>query len=167
MKYAIVYSSQTGNTALLAEKIKSCLPAQELIYTGAPDIKAIEADFIFVGFWTDKGSCDETIADFLKNLRDKDIFLFGTAGFGGSSAYFSQILHRVMLNLDSSNQIAGTYMCQGKMPLSVRERYEAMAAIDPDKAQPMLANFDKALSHPDESDLEYLESAVKKALPVL
>lgn len=164
MKYSIVYSSQTGNTAMLAEHIQHFLPENDILYIGVPDEKATEADLIFVGFWTDKGSCDETIGSFLSGLRDKDVFLFGTAGFGGSSAYFSQILHRVIMNLDHSNEIAGTYMCQGKMPLSVRQRYEALAETDPEKVQPMLDNFDKALSHPNELDLEYLESAIKVVL---
>ncbi len=32
MSYAIVYSSQTGNTAQLATHIKHILPAKELVY---------------------------------------------------------------------------------------------------------------------------------------
>ena len=28
----------------------------------APDAKALDADTIYVGFWTDKGSCDEALA---------------------------------------------------------------------------------------------------------
>ena len=54
-------------------------------------------------------------------------------------------------------------MCQGKMPMSVRQRYENM------KKQPlhlpnldaMIENFDKALSHPDADDLEQLKQAVR------
>ena len=54
-------------------------------------------------------------------------------------------------------------MCQGKMPLSVRQRYEAMKA-QPDHApnlDALIENFDKALSHPDAADLEQLKQAVK------
>ena len=31
-------------------------------------------------------------SDFLKQLRGKQVFLFGTAGFGGSEEYFNKIL---------------------------------------------------------------------------
>lgn len=39
-------------------------------------------------------------------------------------------------------------MCQGKMPMSVRQRYEQMAQKQPEKFIPMIENFDQALSHP-------------------
>ena len=61
------------------------------------------------------------------------------------------------------NTVIGSFMCQGKMPMSVRQRYENM------KKQPlhlpnldaMIENFDKALSHPDADDLERLKQAVR------
>ena len=65
MSYSIVYSSRTGNTALLAQTIRDSLPAGDCLYFGAPDARALEADTIYVGFWTDKGTCDESIANFL------------------------------------------------------------------------------------------------------
>ena len=51
----------------------------------------MEADTLYVGFWTDKGKADESSSDFLKQLRGKQVFLFGTAGFGGSEEYFNKI----------------------------------------------------------------------------
>ena len=111
----------------------------------------------------DKGKADESSSDFLKQLRGKQVFLFGTAGFGGSKEYFNKILKAVQKELHSSNTVIGSFMCQGKMPMSVRQRYENM------KKQPlhlpnldaMIENFDKALSHPDADDLERLKQAVK------
>lgn len=160
MKYAIVYSSKTGNTARLAQTIRDTLPAGDCLYFGAPDPAACAADLLFVGFWTDKGQADETLTAFLQTLQGKQVFLFGTAGFGGSQAYFDKILTQVQGSLDPSNTVVGRYMCQGKMPASVRARYVAMAAQQPEKWQPMIDNFDRALSHPDEADLEGLRSAV-------
>lgn len=48
MKYAVVYSSVTGNTEKLAEVIKNKVGQ---CYFGKPCDEAIEADVIFVGFW--------------------------------------------------------------------------------------------------------------------
>ncbi len=160
MQYAIVFSSQTGNTAKLAQRIQRILPPEKLIYYGAPAAEAVQADLLFVGSWTDKGTCSPEITEFLKGLENKRVYLFGTAGFGGSSAYFSQIGNRMAQNLPSGNILLGYYLCQGKMPPSVRTRYEAMAQTDPQKAKPMLENFDRALSHPNEADLDALEKAV-------
>lgn len=158
MSYAIVYSSRTGNTAMLAKAIEQVLPAGGCLYTGAPNAKALAADTIYVGFWTDKGSCDESIAQFLKELTGQKVFLFGTAGFGGESRYFAQILDRVQQNLGSGVSVIGTYMCQGKMPQAVRDRYLTM--VDSPKRTEFLQNFDRALQHPDGQDLAALQSLV-------
>lgn len=163
MSYAIVFSSKTGNTRLLADTLRASLPQNECTYFGAPAPEALEAETLYIGFWTDKGHADDTLTAFLQTLKGKRIFLFGTAGFGGSAPYFEKILAATGKALDGSNTVIGSFMCQGKMPMSVRQRYEAM------KAQPahipnldaLIENFDKALSHPDAADLEQLKQAVK------
>lgn len=164
MNYAIVYCSRTGNTALLAERLKHCLPASQLVYAGPPSDEALKADVLFVGSWTDKGTCCPEIAQFLHTLNKKQVYLFGTAGFGGDPAYFARISKRFQENLPAGNTLLGNYFCQGKMPPSVRTRYEAIAQTDPEKAAPMLENFDRALTHPDETDLNELEKAVSEIL---
>lgn len=163
MRYAIVYSSRTGNTALLAQAIREALPGEECLYFGPPDPQALAADRIYAGFWTDKGSCDETVAAFLQSLpAGKEVYLFGTAGFGGSAVYFDKILDAAAANLPAGVRVAGRYMCQGRMPQAVRTRYEAMP--DSPRRQAMLDNFDAALSHPDADDLDRLCRAVTAAL---
>ena len=158
MSYAIVYSSRTGNTALLAQTIRDALPQRECRYFGAPSAEALEAETIYIGFWTDKGTCDEETAQFLKGLTNQKVFLFGTAGFGGAPAYYNQILDRVKASLGKDIHVTGTYMCQGKMPEAVRARYQAME--DSPRRTAMLQNFDQALNHPDEQDLARLKTAV-------
>lgn len=136
------------------------------MYFGEPseDISGLleDADIIYAGFWTDKGSCSAEMEQFLGTLAGRKVFLFGTAGFGGAKEYFDRILDRVASFLPADSTVAGRYMCQGKMPLSVRKRYEAMLEQNPDdgRMQGMIRNFDSALSHPDEADLERLKDAV-------
>ena len=113
MSYAIVFSSKTGNTKLLADTLHNCLPQADCYYFGSPNPAAMEADTLYVGFWTDKGKADESSSDFLKQLRGKQVFLFGTAGFGGSEEYFNKILKTVQKDLHSSNTVLGSLMCQG------------------------------------------------------
>ena len=164
MKNAIVFSSRTGNTALLAETLRDLVP--DCCYFGAPDPAALEADRIYVGFWTDKGSCDGDSAAFLKTVTSQQVFLFGTAGFGGDPDYFAGILKKTVKYLKHPENLAGTYMCQGKMPMTVRQRYEKLQAghIPVPNLQSMLENFDRALSHPDSGDLNGLREAVTKTL---
>lgn len=96
-------------------------------------------------------------------MNGKQIFLFGTAGFGGREEYFNKILKAVQRSLDKSNTVFGSFMCQGKMPMSVRQRYEDMKQqpIHLPNLDAMIENFDQALTHPDAEDLERLKQAVK------
>ena len=143
----IHYFSQTGNTKLLGDFLKDNINDSKTIY---------------VGFWTDKGNADKDTAELLPKLKNKKIFLFGTAGFGGSEAYFARILGNVKKLIDESNTLVGEYMCQGRMPDAVRARYVKM------KEQPdhmpnldvLIENFDRALSHPDAADLDNLRKMV-------
>lgn len=164
MTYSIVYSSKTGNTKMLADALHQALPADDCLYFGAPDAQALAAERIYIGFWTDKGTCDAETAAFLAQLTHQEIFLFGTCGFGGGVAYFEQILARVRDLLPESVQLVGSYLCPGKMPQSVRDRYVRIAEEEPAKRshmQKMIFNFDCARSHPDASDLQALIEEVE------
>ena len=164
MSYAIVFSSKTGNTRLLADTLRASLPQNECTYFGAPAPEALEAETLYIGFWTDKGTCDAATAGFLSKVSGKEVFLFGTAGFRGEPAYFESILSRVAQCLGQGNTLIGSFMCQGRMPMAVRERYEKMCSAPSSPGMPdpkkMLENFDRALQHPDAADLSHLTSAV-------
>ena len=149
-QYSILFSSLTGNTKKLADAIHKTLPEEGCEYFGA----------IKIGFWTDKGNADNETLTLLSTLKNRRIFLFGTAGFGGSDAYFQKILGQVRQSIDPSNTIIGEYMCQGKMPQSVRERYMKMKENPehPANLDALIKNFDCALSHPDSDDLEKLRN---------
>lgn len=173
--YSIVFSSRTGNTAELAEAVRKTLPEGTCEYFGSVNgndggscaSSAIPAsETLFVGFWTNQGVADQATQQLLGQLKNRKVFLFGTAGFGGSEAYFQAILDKTKAFIDNSNTVIGTYMCQGKMPLSVRERYVKMRE-QPDhmpNIDAMIENFDKALSHPDANDLEKLAKLVSETV---
>lgn len=166
MRYSVVISSNTGNTNKLGERIREIMKNHECVYFGDESINLSNEDVIFVGFWTDKGTCTKKLGEFLNSVENKQIFLFGTAGFGGSEEYFEQILNRVKENIKPSNTIIGSYMCQGKMPIGVKIRYEKILSenSNDENAKELLVNFEKALSHPSESDLLQLQSVVLKSV---
>ena len=154
-KIAIIYKSLTGNTRQVAEAIRDALGGEEIVYFGEPK-PDIVADLYFVGSWTDKGSCCKEIGEFLSGLENKSVAWFGTAGFGGSPDYYNALFSRVSALIPDSNRLLGHFYCQGKMPMSVRERYVSLLTEHPDdkKLQVSVQNFDQALSHPDQEDLE-------------
>ena len=66
------------------------------------------------------------------------------------------ILNHEKSHLDASNSVKGTWMCQGKMPLAIRAKFES----NPE----MLKNFDEALKHPNDKDVDNLMKSVNEAL---
>lgn len=131
--------------------------------------QASGADVVFVGFWCDKGSCSPAVQHFLQGLAGKRVFLFGTCGFGESDEYFAQILDRVRAYLPADAQYIGGTMCQGKMGMGVKRRYEGMLEKDPENAQArmLIDNWNKAQSHPSEDDVSRIAAAAKEALEVI
>ena len=162
-RYSIISSSKTGNTAELANAIRDALPQENCDYFGTSEIEEPVSEMLYIGFWTDQGNADKSALELLQRIKNKKVFLFGTAGFGENEAYFQKVLNNVKSSMDESNQVVGEYMCQGKMPQAVRDRYVKM------KEQPdhmpnldlLIANFDRALSHPDKEDLDKLRELVR------
>ena len=161
-RYSIIFSSVTGNTKLLADALRETLPKDACDYFGTSENAPTDSQLLYVGFWTDKGNADSATLALLQKLKNKKLFLFGTAGFGISEAYFRKVLDRVRESVDASNTIVGEYMCQGRMPQAVRDHYVKMKEM-PD-AKPnldaLIENFDQALSHPDQEDLERLRRMI-------
>lgn len=167
-RMVIVCESLTGNTAMLAEALRSHLQAEnDNIQIQSPTQTDPDSfDIFLVGSWTDKGDCAATTADFLKKLQQKDVFLFGTCGFGSSDAYFDTVYHRFADHVGMDNRIIGHYICQGKMPESVLRRYEAMKVANPEctRWDESIENYNNALQHPNGKDLHELCDAATKAL---
>lgn len=172
MTCLIVVSSKSGNTRLVADALASELAGAGVTAVGPVTPRGVTeaelsaADTVLAGFWTDKGDCAPDLAAVLERLGGKRVFLFGTAGFGGSEAYFAQILDRVRAHLPEDVTYLGGAMCQGRMGAGVRARYEAMLAEHPDdeRIRGMIDNFDAALAHPDEADLARIVAAAREVL---
>ena len=107
MTYSIVTSSKTGNTQAVADAIAAALPPEGCVYRGAPAPEALDADVIFAGFWTDKGTCAQDMAGFLPLCGGKKVALFGTAGFGGDPDYFNMLLENVKKAAAFGRRISG------------------------------------------------------------
>ena len=142
------------------------VPATSVPAASTLSAQASDADVVFVGFWCDKGSCSPAVQHFLQGLVGKRVFLFGTCGFGESDEYFAQILERVRAYLPVDARFIGGAMCQGKMGMGVKRRYEGMLEKDPENAQArmLIDNWSKAQSHPNEDDVSRIAAAAKEAL---
>ena len=128
----IVYSSKTGNTQSLANSLNFMESKYCVSVIDAKDLEPV--DLLCIGFWCDKGDCDDSMKQYLSTLRNQN----------------------VQSHLDASNCVKGTWMCQGKMPLAIRAKFES----NPE----MLKNFDEALKHPNDKDVDSLMKCVNEAL---
>lgn len=177
MRYAIISSKKTGNTWELTKTVHKALedfPADECVFYGCVEeltTDALNADRLYIGFWTDEGMCDKQVRDLLSKLDNKEIFLFGSAGFGMDKEYFHNVLKKSKEFLNSSNTVIGEFMCQGKMKPRVRKKYEdtlhtAKKANDEKTIETinlLIQNYDMSLSHPNHEDFKNLAQAVVKA----
>ncbi|MDY2776799.1 MAG: flavodoxin family protein [Collinsella sp.] len=175
MSCVIIVNSAGGNTRQVAEAIKAEMTSRgrdaDLVILGAANVEeaiacASRADELAIGFWCDKGTCTAPVDKLLASLGDQRVFLFGTAGFGGSEEYFERILSGVSAKLPEGVRYEGGAMCQGKMSPAVRRRYEAMLAEKPEDEHilAMIDNYDAAASHPDAGDLARVATAACEAL---
>lgn len=167
MTYAIVVESKTGNTRKLADALARELGSEVVTADDSQVDDAIDAaGTVLAGFWCDKGDCSPAAARVLARLSGKQVFLFGTAGFGGSAEYFDRVLGAVEKHLPDDAELLGTAMCQGQIAPASRGRWEAALAKDPEdkRAKMMLATYDAAAGHPTEADVAHVVAAAKQAL---
>ena len=91
MKIAIIFASRTGNTAAVAQAIREGCAGHEIVAFGPPPVDVGEAELVFAGSWTDRGTCAPELGEFLRALHGRSVVLFGTAGFGLSESYFASL----------------------------------------------------------------------------
>lgn len=72
--YSVLFSSQTGNTKILAQAIAQALPAADCDYFGDYQGRVPSSPVLFVGFWTDKGTADAATLELLKTVKNKKFF---------------------------------------------------------------------------------------------
>ena len=98
----------------------------------------------------------------LESSTGKKVALFGTCGMGNVPEYYDRILNGVAAFIPEDCEYLGGFLCQGKMPIQVRKRYEAMQnTSNTQQVEMLLHNFDEALLHPDRQDLKAVADFVK------
>ena len=127
MDYMVLYASVTGNTKKVATEIFSALPGMS-----------------------------KDMQNVLSELHNKKIALFGTCGMGRGTEYYRDIEQKAKVWIPDDCEYLGMFLCQGKMPMKVREKYEISREDPREEAfrKQMLKNFDEALFHPNSQDLE-------------
>lgn len=164
MTEAIIYDSLSGNTESLAKEIKSI---KKNAYYEKINNKLIEElpeyDIYYIGSPIIKGICTDKIKRLLQKIENKKIFLFITTGYKGED-YYESLTRRILEIIPKSNQILGTFLCQGKMQDAVKERYIKLIQEHPEdkNLKVSLENFEQAKPHPDENDKKDLIEKIQE-----
>ena len=164
MRYMVVYTSKTGNTERVAAEIFGALPGKSKDIQRVEEVRG-EADTYFVGFWNDKGTCSENIMNFLATLHGKKVALFGTSGFATNEGYLKEVSRRVEALLPDDAKFLGSFLCGGKMPPHVLERFRCMQEkADTPQIREMIEAYTRGMLHPDETDLSNARKFVARIL---
>lgn len=157
MKIIVIYSSVTGNTKSVAEAI--CKEFQEdatiIPISEAHNYNLSDYDYVFIGFWVDKGFPDEESCELLKNIQNSRIALFGTLGAYPYSMQTSRVFYRAGEMIDDSNRVIGTFMCQGRISKEKLDEINSRPPTHPRYPTPIqtLARNIGQL-HPNEEDFD-------------
>lgn len=157
MKKAIVYSTLTKNTEILANTINETI--ENIDYMGKATDDVLDYDVFYIGSWTTNFSCSLDIEKFLGKLNNKKIFIFMTAGYGNSIEFFENILNNVKKHINPSNEIIGEFICQGKVS---EQKKEAIKNTDLEKFKSIEDKLIQGNDKPNLEDIESLKNILNK-----
>lgn len=158
MKCLVVYSSMTGNTRRVAEAVYDVLPDPKEIYPVENAPEPDEYDLIALGFWVVHGTADEKIQRYILKIKHKKVGLFGTSGDYPDSEHTRAAVRHVE-SLFEDNHLLGTVMCQGKIDDSFADELDVVAPASKDASPAEHHRLTEARHHPDEADLNIVQTA--------
>lgn len=165
MKSLVVYSSKTGNTKAVANAVGEVMPEGCEIFAveEAPELDSY--DLVAMGFWVDRGTADAKAQAYMKRIQNRKIILFATLGAYPDSDHARDCMARAALLMDSSNELLGTFICQGKLDSKLIEGFKTLPKDHPHAMTPeRIARHQEASKHPNEEDFDKAKSVVQSGI---
>ena len=160
-KWAVIYSTVTGNTRTVAEAIARASDGDLFnVNDNIPNLEQYEV--IAIGYWLKRGGPDPLTKNFLPTVRNARVILFETHGTEDRSEHAVTAFARAAYLLGAGCDILGTFDCQGKVNPSLIEKRKAAGADDPHNTVDSVERWERASTHPDENDLRRAEDFVEK-----
>lgn len=157
MRILVLYNSDTGNTKKVAEAIFDEFRNEANIMEtkSVSDVSILDDyEYVFIGFFVDKGYPDDVTMEFLPKLRNKKLGLFSTLGAYPYGMQAFRVFSRAEELVDKSNKIEGCFICQGRVSKESLERIKNLPLNDPKRSRKSTLRREIGLSHPDEDDLK-------------
>lgn len=160
MKTLIVYSSLTGNTKSLCERVFRILTVEKEM-VAIEEVKKVnmeEFSTIILGFWCDKGTMDASSLQFLKTIQDKNIFFLGTLGAKPESEHGEAVFENAKALCMEKNSFQDGILIWGRISKAIQDRIRQFPADHPHGPNPeRIARWEAAESHPNENDFKAVE----------
>lgn len=167
MKTLVVYSSLTGNTKKVVEKVFEIIREEKKLVAlnSNENIDLNEYDRVIVGFWVDKGTADSRSKKFIKSVKGKEVAFIGTLGAEARSSHGQSVNERAIKLCSENNKFIGGFLCQGKVDPKLVEKMgkfplKLIHPLTPER----LKRIEDAKSHPNEDDFKAAQDYFKKIL---
>ena len=152
-KWAVIYSSVTGNTKKIAEAIAEAAESVDIFRVQDAPADLSSYDIVAIGYWLRLGQPDALTLKYLAQVKNAKVVFFQTHGAEPDSEHAITAFARAGYNLGAGCEILGTFGCMGKINPEMIARRKAAGADDPHGGKEAHERWERAASHPDEQDL--------------
>lgn len=157
MKVLITYASITGNTKKLAEGIYKGLEIKDKEILELKSVKSFDSyDLIILGYWAYRGTCSKDVLRIIKDINNKNLFLFATLAFYPDSQHAYNVLNSVTELLENQgNNVLSRYICTGGLdPKRVQDKIDNPEKYKHPITMEKKIRYDVLKKHPTELDIE-------------
>ena len=150
-KWAVIYSSTTGNTKAIAEEIANTAGGDLYRVQDAPtDLSAYEV--VALGYWLRRGGPDDLMKAYLPKVTNARTVLFQTHGTDVGSEHAVTSFARSAYLLGAGCEILGTFSAQGKLAPALIARRKKSDPDDTHNSPEAQERWQRAADHPNEDD---------------
>ena len=161
-KWAVIYSSVTGNTKMVAEAIAGAAADADIFRVQDAPVDLSAYDIVAIGYWLRLGQPDPLTLKYLAKVQDSKVVFFQTHGAEPTSEHAITSFARAGYHLGKGCEILGTFGCQGKINPAMLEKRKNAPADDPHGGAAAIERWKRAASHPDAADLAAAAQIVAK-----
>ena len=150
-KWAVIYSSASGNTKTIAEEIAGTAGA-DLFPIQTPPTDLSGYDVVALGCWLRRGGPDDLMKAYLPHVTNARVVLFQTHGADVGSEHAVTSFARAAYLLGEGCEILGTFSAQGKLAPALIERRKKSDPDDTHNSPEAQERWVRAAEHPNEED---------------
>ena len=160
-KWAVIYSSTTGNTKAIAEEMAHTSGADLFRVQDAPaDLSAY--DVVALGYWLRRGAPDDRMKAYLPHVGNARIVLFQTHGADVGSEHAITSFARAAYLLGMGCEILGTFSAQGRIAPALIARRRTSEPDDTHSSPEAQERWGRAAAHPNDADRAAARAFVHK-----